>query len=106
MRTSRKTSRSPGRSEKRSVSHTTTTIYTSIDNDSSNDIENMGTAGRPKTPGTMKSNSSSSGTLPKVRGSPKRSDGSLRTAKEPTGVRKTSGRIGSASIAARKISGM
>jgi len=105
MRTSRKTSRSPGRSEKRSVSHTTTTIYTSIDNDSSNDIENIGTAGRPKTPGAMKSGSGSS-TLSKVRGSPKRSGDSLRSGKEPTGIRKTSGRIGSVSASARKISGL
>ena len=105
MRTSRKTSRSPGRSEKRSVSHTTTTIYTSIDNDSSNDIENIGTAGHPKTPGTMKSGSGSS-TLSKVRGSPKRSGDSLRNGKEPAGIRKTSGRIGSVSASARKVSGL
>ncbi|KAH8586317.1 putative tyrosine-protein phosphatase CDC14 [Bisporella sp. PMI_857] len=103
MRSSRKTSRSPGRNEKRSISHTTTTIYTTIDNDSSNDVENIGAGGRPKTPGTMKSGSGSS-TLSKVRGSPKRSGDSLRGSKEPAGIRKTSGRVGS--VTARKISGL
>ncbi|TAQ83229.1 hypothetical protein B7494_g8447 [Chlorociboria aeruginascens] len=104
MRTSRKTSRSPGRSEKRSMSQTTTTIYT-IDNDSSNDIENIGAAPRPKTPGVMKSGSGAS-TLSKVRSSPKRSGDSLRS-KESAGVRKASGRIGSASVSSsRKVSGM
>jgi cell division cycle 14 len=102
MRTSRKSSRSPGRSASRSVSQTTTTVYT-IDNDSSNDIENIGASARPKTPGTMKSGSGSS-TLSKVRGSPKRSGDSLR-GKEPAGIRKTSGRVGSAS-ASRKVSGL
>ncbi|TVY65567.1 Tyrosine-protein phosphatase cdcA [Lachnellula suecica] len=100
MRASRKSSRSPGRSEKRSVSQTTTTVYT-IDNDSSNDIENI-TSARPKTPGTMKSGSGSS-TLSKVRGSPKRSGDSMRS-KEPAGVRKTSGRVGS--VSTRKVSGL
>ncbi|KAF4637692.1 hypothetical protein G7Y89_g368 [Cudoniella acicularis] len=104
MRTSRKSSRSPGRSEKRSVSQTTTTIYT-IDNDSSNDIENIGAASRPKTPGVMKSGSGSN-TLGKVRGSPKRSGDSLR-GKESAGVRKTSGRVGSVSVSSsRKVSGL
>jgi cell division cycle 14 len=95
---SRKTSRTPGRS----ISQTTTTIYTSIDNDSSNDIENIGSGARPKTPGTMKSGSGSS-TLSKVRGSPKRSGDSMRGSKE-AGVRKTSGRVGS--VSARKVSGL
>ncbi|TVY24875.1 Tyrosine-protein phosphatase [Lachnellula hyalina] len=107
MRTNRKPSRSPGRSEKssRSISQTTTTIYTStIDNDSRNDIENIGASpNRPKTPGTVKSGSGSS-TLNKVRGSPKRSGDSLRN-KEPSGVRKTSGRVGSVN-ASRKVSGL
>ncbi|KAF8866501.1 putative tyrosine-protein phosphatase CDC14 [Acephala macrosclerotiorum] len=98
MRSSRKPSRSPA---SRSISQTTTHIY-SIDNDSSNDIENIGSGPRPKTPGTMKSGSGSS-TLSKVR-SPKRSGDSLR-GKEPTGVRKTSGRIGSIS-STRKVSGL
>jgi cell division cycle 14 len=99
MRTSRKTSRSPGRT----ISHTTTTVYASIDHDSSNDIENIGSASRPKTPATIKSGSGSS-TLSKVRGSPKRSGDNLRGTKESTGVRKASGRVGSVS-AVRKISG-
>jgi cell division cycle 14 len=100
MRSSRKSSRSP---TGRSISQTTTTIYTSIDNDSSNDVENIGAA-RPKTPGAMKSGSGSS-TLSKVRGSPKRSDGSLRDTKQPAGVRKISGRVGSIS-STRKVSGI
>lgn len=101
MRSSRKSSRSPGRTEKsRSISQTTTTIYT-IDNDSSNDIENIG-AGRPKTPGGMKSGSGSS-TLGRSRSSPKRSGDNLR-GKEPVGVRKVSGRVGS--VSARKVSGL
>ncbi|KAL3423725.1 tyrosine-protein phosphatase cdc14 [Phlyctema vagabunda] len=107
MRTSRKASRSPGRSEKstRSFSHTTTTIYTSIDNDSSNDAENIGAA-RPKAvSATLKSGSGSS-TLSKVRGSPKRSGDGLRD-KAPSGVRKTSGRVGSVNTpGSRKVSGL
>lgn len=97
MRSSRKSSRSPGRS----ISQTTTTVYHTIDNDSSHDIENIGTSSRPKTPGTMKPGSG--GTMTKVRGSPKRSAGSLSQSKEPTGIRKTSGRVGSVN-SARKIS--
>ncbi len=105
MRSSRKSSRSPGRTGSRSISQTTTTIYTSIDNDSSNDVENIGAGSRPKTPGSMKSGSGSA-TLSKVRGSPKRSGDSLR-GKEPSGVRKTSGRVGSVSTtSSRKISGL
>lgn len=101
MRSSRKSSRSPAG---RSISHTTTTIYTSVDNDSSNDIENISAAPRPKTPGAVKSGSGSS-TLAKVRGSPKRSSDSVRSAEKPAGVRKTSGRIGSIS-SVRKVSGL
>jgi cell division cycle 14 len=101
MRSSRKSSRSPAG---RSISQSTTTIYTSIDNDSSNDIENIGSGPRPKTPGTMKSGSGSS-TLGKVRGSPKRSGDSLRGSKEGGGIRKTSGRVGSIS-SSRKVSGL
>ena len=105
MRTSRKVSRTPGRTEKQRSVSTTYTSYTTIDNDSSNDIENIGAAPRPKTPGTVKSGSGSS-TLAKVRGSPKRSGDSLRN-KESAGVRKTSGRVGIVSATnARKISGM
>lgn len=107
MRTSRKTSRSPG-TRSVSQSQTTTTVYTSIDNNSSNDIENIsGGPVRPKTPGSMMKSGSGSSTFGKVRGSPKRSDGSLR-GKESAGVRKTSGRVGSvsAATAARKASGL
>jgi cell division cycle 14 len=101
MRSSRKSSRSPAG---RSISQSTTTIYTTIDNDSSNDIENIGSGPRPKTPGTMKSGSGSS-TLGKVRGSPKRSGDSLRGSRESGGIRKTSGRVGSIS-SSRKVSGL
>lgn len=101
MRT-RKSSRSPARSERsgRSISQTTTTIYTSID-DSSYDVENIGSGARPKTPSTVKSGS---GSLGKVRGSPKRSGDSLRNKETSGAVRKTSGRVGSAST--RKVSGL
>ena len=101
MRSSRKSSRSP---TGRSISQTTTTIYHAIDNDSSNDIENIGSGSRPKTPSAMKSGSGST-ILGKVRGSPKRSGDSLRGAEKPVGVRKTSGRVGSIS-SSRKVSGL
>ncbi len=100
VRSSRKTSRSP---TGRSISQTTTTIYSSIDNDSSNDVENIGSGSRPKTPGAMKSGSGSS-TLGKVRGSPKRPAESASKGREPSGIRKTSGRIGS--VNSRKVSGL
>lgn len=109
MRSHRKASQSPGRSEKtRSVSQTTTTIYV-IDNDASRDAENIGSV-RTK---NVERTASTSGTLTKVRGS-KRSNGeSPLRAKEGSGIRKTSGRVGSASTAmsataastARKVSG-
>ncbi|KAL7628642.1 cell division control protein 14 [Parahypoxylon ruwenzoriense] len=100
-RTHRKASHSPSRNETiRSVSQsTTTTIYQVIDNDASNDAENIG-SGRPKTvvdhvTGSPSRSASASGVLTKVRGS-KRSNESGRT-KDPSGVRKTSGRVGSIS---------
>lgn len=115
-RTHRKASHSPGRNETiRSVSQsTTTTIYQVIDNDASNDTENVG-CGRPKTvadhlTGSPTRSASASGVLTKVRGS-KRSNDSAR-AKDTSGVRKTSGRVGSVSAApgansaARKVSAM
>ena len=111
MRTSRKSSsRSPARSERRAVSQTTTHIYT-IGNDSSNDVENVGASpSRPKTPGGMKSGSGSSTLSSKVRASPKKSGDSLRSKDSLGGIRKTSGRIGSASATmsatARKVSGL
>ncbi|KAM0229506.1 hypothetical protein ACHAPO_009922 [Fusarium lateritium] len=106
MRRRKATSQSPARSEKtRSVSQTTA-IYT-IDNDASHDAENIGSVRSkyvervPSTPGV----------LAKVRGSKRQGESPLR-AKE-SGVRKTSGRVGSASHStsvsaastARKVSG-
>ncbi|KAI1331604.1 tyrosine-protein phosphatase CDC14 [Xylariaceae sp. FL0255] len=115
MRAQRKTSQSPDRSEKtRSYSQTTTTtIYQVIDNDASNDAENIG-ASRPKPIGEHVTSSparsaSASGVLTKVRGS--RRHDSIRT-KETSGVRKTSGRVGSVTAAqgtsatARKVSAL
>ncbi|KAM5355873.1 hypothetical protein ACJ41O_002519 [Fusarium nematophilum] len=108
MRSHRKASQSPGRSEKtRSVSQTTTTIYT-IDNDASHDAENIGSV-RSKHVDRV---ASTSGILTKVRGSKRQGESPLR-AKESAGIRKTSGRVGSASHAtsataastARKVSG-
>lgn len=112
MRSSRKASQSPIREKTRSVSQTTSTIYV-IDNDASQDAENIG-AGRPK---TVERTQSASATLPRVRGSrrgampesPLRSKESSST----SGVRKTSGRVGSVShgtsatamATARKVSG-
>ncbi|RYP24756.1 hypothetical protein DL765_000302 [Monosporascus sp. GIB2] len=112
MRTHRKASQSPGRSEKsRSISQTTTTTvyHEVIDNDASNDAENIG-SGRPKTIADHVTSSparsaSASGVLTKVRSS-KRSNDSARS-KESSGVRKTSGRVGSINSttpAARKVS--
>ncbi|KAI1341554.1 phosphatases II [Xylariaceae sp. FL0016] len=115
MRSHRKGSQSPKHSEKsRSYSHTTTTtIYQVIDNDASNDAENIG-SGRPKTVADQTASSptrsaSASGVLTKVRGS-KRSES---TRSKESGVRKTSGRVGSInstpsanSSAARKVSAM
>ncbi|KAJ4271899.1 cell division control protein 14 [Fusarium torreyae] len=107
MRSHRKASQSPTRSEKiRSVSQSTA-IYT-IDNDASQDVENIGSVRTkhvervPSTPGV----------LTKVRGSKRQGESPLR-AKESAGIRKTSGRVGSASHAtsataastARKVSG-
>lgn len=107
MRSSRKASQSPGRGDKtRSVSQTTT-IYM-IDNDASHDAENIGSV-RTK---HVERVSSTSGVLTKVRGSKRSGESPLR-AKESAGIRKTSGRVGSASHAmsataastARKVSG-
>lgn len=121
MRAARKTSHSPNIHKSRSVSHTTTTtsIYTSvIDNDSSNDAENVGVLSNAKVRALQNSpvrSSSASGMLTKVRGSGKKPGDSLRgnDGKGPSGVRKTSGRVGSmtsptsvaAANTARKISG-
>ncbi|KAI8950484.1 tyrosine-protein phosphatase CDC14 [Xylaria longipes] len=112
MRTRRKASNSPERSEKgRSYSHTTTTIYQVIDNDASHDAENIGSA-KPKAVtdtilGSPTRSASASGVLTKVRSS-KRTHDSIRV-KESSGVRKTSGRVGSVNAAhspVRKVSAM
>ncbi|KAI0419729.1 tyrosine-protein phosphatase CDC14 [Xylaria grammica] len=116
MRSRRKTSHSPERNDKtRSYSQTTTTtVYQVIDNDASNDAENIG-SGRPKAItdhilGSPTRSASASGVLTKVRGS-KRTQDSART-KESSGVRKTSGRVGSVNASAgphsavRKVSAM
>ncbi|KAK0747873.1 protein-tyrosine phosphatase-like protein [Apiosordaria backusii] len=103
MRSHRKASASMSpdrRTSERAVSQqtttTTTTVYQVVDNDASNDIENIGTAAaRTKSYEQAQRASSASGVLTKVRGgnsSPKR-----QGAVAPTGVRKTSGRVGSAS---------
>ncbi|KAL2264402.1 hypothetical protein VTK26DRAFT_4870 [Humicola hyalothermophila] len=115
MRSHRKASASlsPDRRE-RSVSHhqttSSTTVYQVIDNDASNDIENIGPAvARTKSYDQVQRASSASGVLTKVRGSsssPKRAVAGGTGVRE-AGVRKTSGRIGSASHTsptARKIS--
>ncbi|GAP92052.2 putative cell division cycle 14 [Rosellinia necatrix] len=115
MRTRRKASQSPDRSEKsRSYSQTTTTtVYQVIDNDASNDAENIG-SGRSKgladrIAASPARSASASGVLTKVRSS-KRTHDSVRT-KESSGVRKTSGRVGSVNAtgahpAVRKVSAM
>ncbi|SPQ17852.1 c12a7f06-efb5-434c-b020-98fd3f1dbae9 [Thermothielavioides terrestris] len=92
---------SPDRRD-RSVSHqttttSTTTIYQLVDDDASHDIENMGMAtAKTKSYDQIQRASSASGVLVKVRGassSPKRAvaGGGVRE----SGVRKTSGRVGS-----------
>jgi cell division cycle 14 len=107
MRSNRKVSQSPARSDKsRSFSQTTSTIHI-IDNDSSRDAENIG-AGRPKVVDRVASTPS---VMTKVRGSKRQAESPLR-AKDSAGIRKTSGRVGSASHAmsstassvARKVS--
>lgn len=105
VRTTRKSSRSPARITSRSVS---TTVYSNID-DSSYDAENVGGSGRPKTPAALKSGSGANTIgMSKVRGSPKRqvnADSLVREKKEPSGVRKASGRVGSVGTV-RKASGI
>ncbi|KAF3768908.1 hypothetical protein M406DRAFT_286930 [Cryphonectria parasitica EP155] len=112
VRTGRRSSVSPNSGKSRSVSHTTTTtsIYTSlIDDDASNDVENIGSSLNSKAKGAKPPlrSTSAGGVLTKVRGSSRGPDG-----KGPSGVRKTSGRVGSmtsptaaAANTARKISG-
>lgn len=111
MRSQRKAAQSPTRSEKvRSVSHTTSAVYV-IDNDASFDAENIGSV-KAKPIDRVASTPS---VLTKVRGSRRAAataESPLR-AKDSAGIRKTSGRVGSASMAmsataastARKVSG-
>ncbi|KAG6001751.1 hypothetical protein E4U43_001240 [Claviceps pusilla] len=105
-------SQSPMRSPKvRAVSQTTSTIYV-INNDASQDAENVGT-GRP-TKTAMDRVASTPSVMTKVRGSKRAGSESPLRAKDSAGVRKTSGRVGSASMTAsamtavttaRKVSG-
>jgi cell division cycle 14 len=111
MRSHRKAaSQSPTREKTRSVSTTTSTstIYT-IDNDASHDAENIGSV---RTKHVERVASTPSSIMTKVRSSKRQAESPLR-AKDTAGIRKTSGRIGSASTAtsataassARKVSG-
>lgn len=105
MRSHRKVAQSPVRSEKSRAVSQTATIYM-VGNDASKDVENIGTARKH-----ADRVASTPGVLTKVRGS-KRQESPLR-AKESAGIRKTSGRVGSANhatsatvaSAARKVSG-
>ncbi|KEY66126.1 hypothetical protein S7711_05298 [Stachybotrys chartarum IBT 7711] len=110
MRSSRKGSHSVRSEKTRSVSQvtSTTTIYT-IDNDASQDAENIGSM-RTKNVDRVASTPT---VMTKVRSASKRQAESPLRAKDSAGIRKTSGRVGSASMAtsataaatARKVSG-
>ncbi|UKZ59534.1 uncharacterized protein TrAtP1_000836 [Trichoderma atroviride] len=106
MRKQRKAAQSSNRNtEKTSTSQNAGYV---IDNDASFDAENIGTV-KPK---SAERPSSQSGTLAKVRARRQAADSPLRS-KESAGVRKTSGRVGSAgagispaaSSTARRVSG-
>ncbi|GFP53812.1 hypothetical protein ACSS6W_001420 [Trichoderma asperelloides] len=106
MRKQRKAAQSSNRTaEKTSTSQNTSFV---IDNDASFDAENIGTV-KPK---SAERPPSQSGTLAKVRARRQAADSPLRS-KESAGVRKTSGRVGSAgagvspaaSSTARRVSG-
>ncbi|PON28135.1 cell division cycle 14 [Trichoderma gamsii] len=106
MRKQRKAAQSSNRNtEKTSTSQSASFV---IDNDASFDAENIGTV-KPK---SAERPSSQSGTLAKVRARRQAADSPLRS-KESAGVRKTSGRVGSAgagispaaSSTARRVSG-
>jgi cell division cycle 14 len=110
MRSSRKASQATRSEKSRSVSHvtSTTTVYM-VDNDASQDAENIGSM-RTKNPDRVASTPS---VMTKVRGGSKRQAESPLRAKDSAGIRKTSGRVGSASTGtsatatstARKVSG-
>ncbi|KAI9803091.1 MAG: cell division control protein 14 [Piccolia ochrophora] len=102
LRFSRRTSsRSPQASEKRAISYTTTTTTStkySVDADS--DVENqvdVSPQQRPRAASGLKSGSGAGNLgLHKVRGSPKRTGDRCQGSRDASGVRKTSGRVGSA----------
>lgn len=107
----RQTSVSPNSSRKsRSVSHSAYHAYPLENEENGGGSIKRAKAGRE----SPNRSSSASGVLSKVRGSAKRSPGDSLRSKEPAGVRKTSGRIGSigssatvtAANTARKISGI
>jgi cell division cycle 14 len=109
MRKQRKAAQSPSRTEKtRSTSQNTSPTYV-IDNDASFDAENIGSV-KPKSADRVPSQP---GTLAKVRASRRQAADSPLRSKESAGVRKTSGRVGSAGVGvsvtatstARKVSG-
>ncbi|KAG6220988.1 hypothetical protein E4U26_006244 [Claviceps purpurea] len=104
-RSSRKAcSQSPMRSPKvRSVSQTTSTIYL-INNDASQDAENVGSGRSPKY--TMDRVTSTPSVMTKVRTSKRAGSESPLRAKESAGIRKTSGRVGSASMTASAMTAM
>lgn len=108
VRNHRKAPASPSRSKSRAVSQTASSVYM-IDNDASRDAENIG-AGRPKTTDRVASTPAS---MSKIRSSRRHDSESPLRVKESSGVRKTSGRVGSigggasatAITTARKVSG-
>ncbi|KAL7902164.1 protein-tyrosine phosphatase-like protein [Trichoderma sp. SZMC 28014] len=106
MRKQRKAAQSSNRNGEKTLTSQNTSYV--IDNDASFDAENIGTV-KPK---SAERPSSQSGTLAKVRARRQAADSPLRS-KESAGVRKTSGRVGSAgagisptaSSTARRVSG-
>ncbi|KAL7946425.1 protein-tyrosine phosphatase-like protein [Trichoderma barbatum] len=105
MRKQRKAARPASRNEKTHSTSQNSSPYV-IDNDASFDAENIGSV-KPKSAERVPSQP---GTLAKVRARRQAADSPLRS-KESAGVRKTSGRVGSAGVGAsvsstsRKVSG-
>ncbi|KAM6481015.1 protein-tyrosine phosphatase-like protein [Trichoderma sp. SZMC 28011] len=105
MRKQRKAAQSSNRSAKTQPASQDTSPYV-IDNDASFDAENIGSV-KPKSAERVPSQP---GTLAKVRNRRQAADSPLRS-KESAGVRKTSGRVGSAGVGAsvsstgRRVSG-
>ncbi|TFB05495.1 Tyrosine-protein phosphatase cdcA [Trichoderma ghanense] len=108
MRKQRKAAQSPSRSDKSRPNSQSTSPY-AIDNDASFDAENIGSV-KPKSADRVPSQP---GTLAKVRATRRQAADSPLRSKESAGVRKTSGRVGSAGVgasvttssAARRVSG-